>query len=133
MVFFSKAALLPALAAALGCAAQAPSSPKSPEPAPAQRQDPADPRAAVPTWVYQSPLSRYQAFTEAQVAPWRETNEQVRQRGGWRAYAREAQAPASAASAPPLAASAPPLAASAPSPAGVAKPPMPGHSGHEMK
>lgn len=121
MVCFSKAALLPALAAALGCAAQAPSSPKSPEPAPvpAQRQDPADPHAAVPTWVYQSPLSRYQAFTEAQVAPWRETNEQVRQRGGWRAYAREAQAPASS--------------ASAPSPAGVAKPPMPGHSGHEMK
>ena len=128
MVCFSKAALLPALAVALGCAAQAPSSPKSPEPAPApaQRQDPADPRAAVPTWVYQSPLSRYQAFTEAQVAPWRETNEQVRQRGGWRVYAREAQAPASAASAPPA-------AASTSSPAGVAKPPMPGHSGHEMK
>ena len=133
MVYFSKAALLPALAAALGCAAQAPSSPKSPEPALAQRQDPADPRAAVPTWVYQSPLSRYQAFTEAQVAPWRETNEQVRQRGGWRAYAREAQAPASAASAPPATASAPPAMASAPPPAGVAKPPMPGHSGHEMK
>ena len=133
MVYFSKAALLPALAAALGCAAQAPSSPKSPEPALAQRQDPADPRAAVPTWVYQSPLSRYQAFTEAQVAPWRDTNEQVRQRGGWRAYAREAQAPESAASAPPLATSTPPPAASTPSPAGVAKPPMPGHSGHEMK
>ena len=126
MVCFSKAALLSALAAALGCAAQAQTAPKSPEPAPVQRQGPADPRAAVPALLYRSSLSHYQAFADAEVAPWRETNEQVRQRGGWRAYAREAQAPAIAASALPAAAPTSP-------PAGVAKPPAPGHSGHEMK
>ena len=119
MLCFTQAALLPALAAALSCAAQAQTAPKSPEPAPVQRQHPADPRAAVPALLYGSSLSRYQAFADAEVAPWRETNEQVRQRGGWRAYAREAQAPTPAATAPP--------------PAGVAKPPMPGHAGHEMK
>ena len=122
MVYFTKAAMLPALVAALGCAAQAQPTHKSPEPAAVQRQDPADPRAAVPTLVYRSPLGRYQAFTEAEVAPWRETNEQVRQRGGWRTYAREAQAPAS----PAAPASAPPLT-------GNTKPPMPGHAGHELK
>ena len=119
MVCFTKAAMLPALVAALGCAGQAQPTHKSPDSAPVRRQDPADPRATVPTLVYRSPLGRYQAFTEAEVAPWRETNDQVRQRGGWRAYAREAQTPVPAASASP--------------PAGVAKPPMPGHSGHEMK
>lgn len=67
----------------------------------ASRPDPGDPKAPVPAAAYRSSLSAYHGFTEPPVAPWRETNERVRQRGGWRAYAREAreadapQAPAS--------------------------------------
>ena len=135
MFCFSKAALLPlpALAAALSLAgvslvyapayAQAPSPTVVPERPAVHRADPADPKAAAPASVYRSSLSRYQAFTEPEVASWRETNDLVRQRGGWRAYAREAREPAS----PPSAA----VAASQPAP-GV-KPAMPGPAGHEMK
>ena len=127
MFCFSKAALLPqsALAVALLFAgfplahAQAQSSAKALAPLLAQRADPADPKAAVPALAYRSSLSRYQAFTEPDVAPWPATNELVRQRGGWRAYAREAREPASA-TAPS------PAAPAASQPANV-KPAMPGH------
>ena len=91
--------------------------------APGTRADPADPKASVPTTLYVSPLRAYQGFAEPQVAPWRETNELVRQRGGWRAYAREAREPDAAPAAAP--------AASRPAAAG--KPASGGHSGHEMK
>jgi hypothetical protein len=87
------------------------------------RADPADARAPVPPALYVSPLRSYQAFTEASVAPWRETNERVRQRGGWRAYAREAQQPAAAQ----------PAAAGASGAMPAAKPASGGHAGHEMK
>lgn len=87
------------------------------------RADPADPKAPVPTTLYVSPLRAYQGFAEPQVAPWRETNELVRQRGGWRAYAREAREPDSAPTAAPAASR----------PAAAAKPASGGHSGHEMK
>ena len=90
MLSKSRAALLPLLAIAAW--QLAPASPT----APGVRQDPADPKAPVPAALYRSPLSAYQAFSEPQVAPWRETNELVRQRGGWRAYAREAREPAAA-------------------------------------
>ena len=131
MVCFSKAALLPlsALAAALSLAGQpvahAQSQPptKAPAPPSVQRADPADPNAPTPVLVYRSSLSRYQAFTEPDVAPWRETNDLVRQRGGWRAYAREAREPASGANPSPA-------APAASQPAASAKPAMPGH---EMK
>ena len=133
MFCFSKAAMLPqsALAVALLLAglplahAQAQSPAKVLAPPPVQRADPADPKAAIPASAYRSSLSRYQAFTEPDVAPWRDTNELVRQRGGWRAYAREAREPASA--------TAPPAAAPAASPPANVKPAMPGHAGHEMK
>ena len=87
------------------------------------RSDPADPKAQVPTALYVSPLGPYQGFVEPQVAPWRETNELVRQRGGWRAYAREAREP----DAPQ------PAARGASQPAPAAKPASGGHAGHEMK
>ena len=87
------------------------------------RPDPADPKARVPSALYTSPLRAYQAFSEPQVAPWRETNELVRQRGGWRAYAREAREPDAAQPAAP--------GASQPVPA--AKPASGGHAGDEMK
>ncbi|MBX9793860.1 MAG: hypothetical protein K2Y02_06145 [Burkholderiaceae bacterium] len=76
----------------------------------------ADPAAAVPAALYRSPFTGYRSFTEPAVAPWRDTNDLVRRRGGWRAYAREAGESA----AEPL------PAASSPSPAS-------GHSGHRMK
>jgi hypothetical protein len=92
----------------------------------AARADAADPSAQVQPVVHVSPLRAYQAFNEPAVAPWRETNERVRQRGGWRADAREAPAPAAAQPAAP--------GASRPTPA--TKPASgghPGHAGHEMK
>ena len=56
----------------------------------AARPDPADPKAPVPTVAYRSPLATYQPYADVPVAPWRESNDKVRERGGWRAYAREA-------------------------------------------
>jgi hypothetical protein len=87
------------------------------------RSDPADAKAQVPAALYVSPMRTYQGFAEPQVAPWRETNELVRQRGGWRAYAREAREPDAPKPAAP--------GASQPMPA--AKPASGGHAGHEMK
>ena len=87
------------------------------------RPDPADPKAQVPASLYVSPLRAYQGFAEPQVAPWRETNELVRQRGGWRAYAREAREPDAARPAVPDASQHAP----------AAKPASAGHTGHEMK
>ena len=96
--------------------------PASPAPASA-RPDPADPMAPGPAALYVSPLRTYQGFAEPQVAPWRETNELVRQRGGWRAYAREAREPDAAQ----------PAARGASQPAPSAKPASGGHAGREMK
>ena len=96
--------------------------PASPAPASA-RSDPADPKARVPAALYVSPLRAYQGFAEPQVAPWRETNDLVRQRGGWRAYAREAREPDAPKS----------IAPAASQPASAAKPAASGHVGHEMK
>ncbi len=130
MICFSRAALLPlsVLAAAFSLAGQpvARAQTQPPTPAPVQRADPADPKAAFPPSIHRSSLSRYRAFTEPEVAPWRETNEVVRQRGGWRAYAREAREPASTTTPSPA-------APGASQPASNVKPAMPGHAGHEMK
>ena len=87
------------------------------------RPDPADPKARVPAASYSSPLRAYQRFAEPPVAPWRETNDLVGQRGGWRAYAREADVPGGAQ----------PAAPGASQPTSAAKPTAGGHSGHEMK
>lgn len=125
----SKAAALPlwaiaGLQLALGSAetqAQG-TAPAAPTPASA-RSDPADPKAKVPAVLYASPLRAYQGFTEPEVAPWRDTNALVHQRGGWRAYAREAREP----DAPR------PVAPGASQPVPAAKPASGGHAGHEMK
>ena len=87
------------------------------------RAEPADPKAPVPAALYVSPLRACQGFAEPQVAPWRDTKELVRQRGGWRAYAREAREP----DAPK------PAERGASQPAPAAKPASGGHAGHEMK
>ena len=47
-----------------------------------------------------SAFDGYRPFTEAPVAPWKDTNRQVLEAGGWRAYARGANAAASAPAVP---------------------------------
>lgn len=84
---------------------------------------PSDAEAAVPAVLYRSPFTGYQKHTDVPLAPWRDTNELVHQRGGWRAYAREAREPDAARPAEPAASQALP----------AAKPASGGHAGHEMK
>jgi hypothetical protein len=72
--------------------------------APAQspaRPDPLDPKAATPALHYRSALAAYRRPADAPASGWREANEAVERIGGWRAYAREAQAPAASAPTPP--------------------------------
>ncbi len=40
---------------------------------------------------YQSAFEGYQPYSDDKVRPWKESNDNVGQIGGWRAYAREAQ------------------------------------------
>lgn len=84
------------------------------------RPDPADATVRVPAAQHTSPLRAYQAFTDPQVTPWRDNNALVRQRGGWRAYAREALEPDAAAT----------VAPAAPRPAAPVRPAPGGHAGH---
>ncbi len=75
---------------------------------------PAEPSASVPRQIYQSPLTGMRPLAQAKVQPWRQTNDTVLQRGGWKAYAEEAQAPEG--EAPPMVVT--PQAAATPAPAG---------------
>lgn len=66
------------------------------------KADPQDAGAAVPQAIYRSALADYRAFSDEEPASWKEANDLVGRIGGWRAYAREAQAAGPAASpAPP--------------------------------
>ncbi len=116
--------LLPAmlaLAAAAAGAADAPTSPPQPS------ADPLDAKAAVPAVTYRSGLAAHRRLGEAEPVPWREANDRVGRIGGWRAYAREANAPEPAGQTTPAPKSAA-EAASMP----MSKP-MPGsHGGHKM-
>lgn len=125
----TKAALLPLWAVAglhlvlAPAQAQTPAAAPAASPAKSSRGDPADPKVQVPSALYASPLRAYQAYAEPPVAPWRDTNDLVHQRGGWRAYAREAREPDTAR----------PAAPPASQPAPAAKPASGGHAGHETK
>ena len=68
------------------------------------RPDPSDPRAAVPPVAYTSPFSGYARVVDGKPVTWREANDTVARIGGWRVYAREAQAPEATAPAPAKAA-----------------------------
>jgi len=75
-------------------------------PRPDVRPEAADPRAATVPLVHRSALSSYRRTggEDPPATAWREANDTVGRIGGWRAYAREAQAgatPAPAASSPP--------------------------------
>ena len=50
---------------------------------------------------YQSVFVRYQAYRDEKLGSWREANDTVERIGGWRAYAKEAQQPATTAPAKP--------------------------------
>ena len=66
----------------------------------AGKPDPSDPLAVVPATTYASPLVRFRFAGEIKLGSWQEANATVTRIGGWRAYAREAQAPAAPASVP---------------------------------
>jgi hypothetical protein len=69
-------------------------------PARSPRADPLDPQAATAPLVYRSSLAGYKKLaTDAPTLAWRDANVAVESAGGWRALAREANAPAPAASA----------------------------------
>ena len=77
----------------------APSTLSSPASTPASTQqsvvaDPSNPAASVPTMHYRSPLAAVRKLNTTEVGDWRNANDLVLGRGGWRTYAREAQAPA---------------------------------------
>jgi len=57
------------------------------------RPDPLDPAAPTAPLSFSSPLAATPALSGTAVGSWREANETVNRIGGWRAYAREAQAP----------------------------------------
>ena len=46
--------------------------------------------AEQPALTFRSALDGYQPFTDEKAIPWKEANETVYRRGGWRAYAKEA-------------------------------------------
>lgn len=86
-----------------------------PVPAPASAPAPAD--AALP---YRSLSEDYEPYSDQQLIPWREANDNVGRIGGWREYAREA--------APPSGGSRAPASGSTPAPAApAAKDPHAGH------
>jgi len=47
-------------------------------------------------WRYVSVLAQYQPYAEQAIASWPEANATVQRIGGWREYAKEAQAPTTA-------------------------------------
>ena len=68
------------------------------------RPDPLDAKAATAVLVYRSAFNAYRPWSaESPPQGWRSANDAVERIGGWRAYAREANAPETAASAPPMA------------------------------
>lgn len=76
------------------------------------RPDPSDPAAQVPAAQYVSPFAGYRPIGDDPVGNWRTANDEVRRIGGWREYAREAQAPEGAPAAPAAARSEPAPSAS---------------------
>jgi hypothetical protein len=93
--------LLPAMLA-LASANAAAEGPPQPSPMPLAA-DALDAKASVPPLAYRSALHAYRRPNQDSALSWREANEQVGRIGGWRAYAREANAPeadAGAAAAP---------------------------------
>jgi len=72
--------IIPVAAAVFAAAAQTPEA----------LSDAADPAPAVPTALsYRSALEGFQGFADEKTVPWKQANDTVHQRGGWKAYAKE--------------------------------------------
>ena len=85
----------------------------------AAHAQPAAPPAAPPTpqpLAFQSALQGYQPYTDDKIGNWKAANDTTARIGGWRAYAKEASAPAATPAPVPV-----PAAAAAPA-TGTAKP-----------
>lgn len=85
----------------------------------AAASDPGDAAAAVPPISYRSPFENYRVLGEDKNQPWIESNETVRNIGGWRAYAKEAADANKAGAAKPVIPAAP---TTPPAPSAPAKP-----------
>ena len=95
----------------------------------APRTDPLDAKAAAAPLVYRSAFTGYKKLAaEPPPVAWREANDAVERIGGWRAYAREANAAASAPASAPATAS-PPASPPASAPERAQRPatPAPAH------
>ena len=95
----------------------------------AKRPDPMDPKVAVPAAHYRSALGAYRRNVEQPVGSWRDANDTAGRAGGWRAYAREANAPETPAATPATASKPGATPASPAATPSVAKPD--GHGGHK--
>lgn len=93
----------------------------------AAASDPGDATAAVPPISYRSPFENYRVLGEDKNQPWIESNETVRNIGGWRAYAKEAADANKAGAAKPSTPSAPAAPTTPPAPSAPAKPAPPQH------
>lgn len=82
MFYSSLAAWLVAVPAFLGGWAVAQTSTGSPS---------SPPHTVAPVLSFHSVLDGYRSFSDDKAAPWKEANDTVYRRGGWRAYAREAE------------------------------------------
>ena len=121
MVNFPFTAVAVALAlAALAAAPVSAQSTAGPAPSPSPQGAAHSP---TPPLAWRSAFDGYQPYTDAKVLPWKQSNDTVGAVGGWRAYAREAQA------SEPKAEPAPELKPS-PMPATPATPGADPHAGH---
>ncbi len=97
---------------------------------PASRPDPLDARAPVAPLVHRSALGAWRSVGDVPVGSWKDANETVNRIGGWRAYAREAAAPAAPTQTAP-ASSAPTPGSTSPAADGPREAPKArGHEGH---
>jgi hypothetical protein len=84
MHYFSPArwlVIVPVAAAVFAASAQTPE-------APSDAQGPAQATPIVLS--YRSALEGFQGFADEKAVPWKQANDTVHQRGGWKAYAKEA-------------------------------------------
>lgn len=102
--------------------AQSPNSSVAAPSADALGRDPHDARVAVPPLRYRSALAAHRAVKDDEPTDWREANDTTARVGGWRAYAKQAQAPDTTPPRAPAAASAAPAGASGT-----------GHDGHHPR
>ena len=97
--------------------------------------DPLDAMALVAPLTYRSTFATYRRLSEPDAMAWREANDQVGRIGGWRAYAREANAPEPSPASKPASKPAPspdPATGTSPSSPSI-KDPHGGHHGNGVK